>query len=612
MFQAMNSSTLRAIGTLALVVTAACGGGDPGVNIGPPSRIEVALGANQDGVVGAPIPVPPAVRVVDANGRGVSGIAVTFVVAAGNGTVNNGDSLVTNTDGIATVGEWRLGPQAGVQQLSATAEGFTFQTLISATANPGAPASIQAVTGGGALAAIVSQSVLPTPTVRVRDGFGNPIPGATVTFIATFGGGTVIGPEQQTDELGRAQVGGWTLGPVPGNNRMIARTGNGLIATFNANGIGTPSSVEAASAQQQSGFINFGVPITPRVVVRDQVGQGLQGIPVVFERTAGDGTIQGDTAVTGNDGVAALGDWRLGTVVNHAVRATVPGFPSGGPIEFQATAGTRPFTIDVRFVSPISANQRDIFIRAALRWMEIITGDLPSFQASRGPNSCFGEGPAINELIDDLVIFASVASIDGPGGVLGRAGNCARRNGTNLPYLGLMTFDVTDLPNYEATGRLEALVLHEMGHVLGIGTLWELKQLIQGSGGTDPTFNGAQGLLAWPQLGLSYTGALVPVENEGGSGTRDSHWRETILDGELMTGYIEGQGVAMPLSVLTAASLIDLGYQVNLSAADPFVAPGLRADGRMMMTPGKTRIIEILLLPEGQLMPDGTLIPHPR
>ena len=612
MFLVMRSSTPRALGVVLLVGLVACGGGDPGVNIGPPSRIEVALGANQQGTVGSLVPVAPAVRVVDGNGRGVSGIPVRFVVAVGNGTVSSGDSVVTNTEGIATVGEWRLGPQTGVQQLRAEAEGFTFQTLISATANPGPPASIQAVTGGGALAAIIGQAVLPLPAVRVRDGFGNPIPGTSVSFIATLGGGTVTGGEQQTDALGRAQVGGWVLGIVPGNNRMIARTGNGLVATFNATGVGTPSSVEAASPQQQAGFTNFGVPITPRVAVRDQIGQGLQGIPVVFQRIIGDGTTMGDTVVTGTDGIAALGDWRLGVAANHMVRATVPGFPSGQPIEFQATAANRPFTIDVRFISTVSANQRDTFIKAALRWMEVITGDLPAFQANRGPNSCFGEGPAINELIDDLVIFASVASIDGPGGVLGQAGNCARRNGSNLPYLGLMTFDVTDLPTYEATGRLEALILHEMGHVLGIGTLWEIKQLLQGGGGSDPTFTGAQSLLAWPQLGLSYTGALVPVENEGGGGTRDSHWRETILDRELMTGFIEAQGVSMPLSVLTAASLIDLGYQVNLSAADPFVVPGLRADGRMMLTPGKTRIVEILLLPEGRLMPDGRLIPHPQ
>jgi hypothetical protein len=29
----------------------------------------------------------------------------------------------------------------------------------------------------------------------------------------------------------------------------------------------------------------------------------------------------------------------------------------------------------------------------------------------------------------------------------------------------------------------------------------------------------------------------VPVENSGGSGTRDAHWRESEFGNEVMTGY---------------------------------------------------------------------------
>jgi hypothetical protein len=41
-----------------------------------------------------------------------------------------------------------------------------------------------------------------------------------------------------------------------------------------------------------------------------------------------------------------------------------------------------------------------------------------------------------------------------------------------------------------------------------------------------------------------------------------------------MTGYAEAAGTRMPLSRITAASLADLGYQVNLNAADAFTASG--------------------------------------
>lgn len=611
----MNRSLPLALTTGLVLLVAACGGGDPGVQIGPPSRIEVALGADQEGTVGSNVAVSPAVRVVDANGRGVSGIPVFFRVEAGNGTVNGGDSLVTNTEGVATVGQWRLGPSVGVQQLRVEAEGFAFQTLITATAKPGPPSSIQVITGGGALAAIVSQAIIPTPTVRVRDGFGNPIPGTQVSFIATLGGGTVTGGEQVTDSEGRAQVGGWTMGPVPGNNRMIARLGNGLIATFNATGLGVPTSTVAASAVDQSGVTNFGIPVLPRLQVRDQLGQGLAGVPVVFTRTLGDGVLTGDTAITNNQGIAAPRDYRLGGAPNHAIRASVIGAPGLPPVEFRATATPRAFTIDVRFVSSLTPNQRDAFIAAALKWMEVIVGDLPDVFVNRSANSCFFgvTHPAVSELVDDVILFAEVASIDGPGSILGQAGFCEQRGprgGGGIPSLGHMQFDSDDLPTYESSGRLLPLILHEMGHVLGIGTLWGEKGLRQGAGGNDPIFTGVQAGIAWPQLGLSYGGAIVPVENTGGGGTRDTHWRESILDRELMTGFIEAPGIAMPLSVLTAASLIDLGYVVNLNAAEPFAPPGLRADGTPMMTPGGTAIIEILYNTEGAIMPDGKFVPR--
>ena len=61
----------------------------------------------------------------------------------------------------------------------------------------------------------------------------------------------------------------------------------------------------------------------------------------------------------------------------------------------------------------------------------------------------------------------------------------------------------------------------------------------------------------------------MPVENEGGAGTMNAHWRETVLKNELMTGFVNS-GVANPLSLLTVRSLTDMGYVVNTAAADAF------------------------------------------
>jgi len=69
------------------------------------------------------------------------------------------------------------------------------------------------------------------------------------------------------------------------------------------------------------------------------------------------------------------------------------------------------------------------------------------------------------------------------------------------------------------------------------------------------------------------TATAVPVENTGGGGTRDSHWRESIFRSEIMTGWI-GPGTNMPISRITVGSLADLGYTVNMAAADAYVPPG--------------------------------------
>src|SRR5204863_4051211 len=119
-----------------------------------------------------------------------------------------------------------------------------------------------------------------------------------------------------------------------------------------------------------------------------------------------------------------------------------------------------------------------------------------------------------------------------------------------------------------SSGLLYSVVLHEMGHILGIGTLWSDFGLLSGAGTSNPIFTGANATAQYNQIfGTSARG--VPVEATGGQGTADSHWRETVFTNELMTGWA-GPGTNLPLSRVTVGSLADLGYTVNYAAADPF------------------------------------------
>lgn len=601
-------SPFRLIIAVALVGGLAACSGDNGVQPpGPPDQLVIVAGNNQEGTVGAPVAVDPSVKVTDANGRPIAGVSVRFDVMAGGGSVT-GDSVVTDLQGVATLTEWRLGPTPGANQLRAQALGYPLMTTLTATASPGAPSSIQIVSGGALLNAIVGQEVIPAPAVRVRDAFGNPISNTLVTWTVTSGGGTVIGPSQTTtDAEGKATVGGWRLGATQGANQLQARTSNGIIVTFTALGIGIPEGMIATSPTTQTGFASFAVPKTARVQVLGEGGTPVIGIPVVFNRIAGGGAISGTVVVTDNFGIASLGDWRLGADGQSTVEATVPGFP-GNSVIFTATGSATPFAIDVRFITETPANIRDAYITAAMRWMEVITGDLPDISINLGAGQCGSGSPPINEIVDDLVIFAAVQTIDGPGNILGQAGWCARRGGSLLSAVGIMQFDIADATNLNNSGRFVATAVHEMGHVLGFGTSWSGKNLIQDAGGSDPTFTGAMALAAWPSLGISYAGALIPVENTGGNGTRDSHWRESVLDHELMTGFVEAAGITMPLSAISVASMGDLGYAVNMAAADPYVA-ALRE--QLPEGPQLELVDDVYRGPRFDVYPDGRKVPVP-
>ena len=133
-----------------------------------------------------------------------------------------------------------------------------------------------------------------------------------------------------------------------------------------------------------------------------------------------------------------------------------------------------------------------------------------------------------------------------------------------------MAFDTADLAQMEAGGTLNDVIAHEMGHVLGIGTLWRDRALLRGARGPNPVFVGPHAMAAYGGL-TGGAPAPVPVANTGGAGTRDAHWREADFGHELMSGFIAATG--NPISRVTAASLEDLGYVVNLDAAEPYSLP---------------------------------------
>ncbi len=99
------------------------------------TAIQKNAGDNQTAAGNTAFAVKPSVKVLDETGAGMAGIAVTFTVTGGSGSITGG-STTTNASGIATVGSWLAGPIGGVHKLRATAAGITSTVEFTGTGTP--------------------------------------------------------------------------------------------------------------------------------------------------------------------------------------------------------------------------------------------------------------------------------------------------------------------------------------------------------------------------------------------------------------------------------------------------------------------------------------------
>ena len=428
------------------------------------------------------------------------------------------------------------------------------------------------------------------PTFIVKDASGNPINGVKVGIAVTAGGGILIDAPTSTRN-GATPVGTWTLGTVAGVNSVTITVGNLPPLIISVNGkAGAPTSVAFISGDNQIGFAGTTIPVSPIAKVRDQFLNGVSGVPVTFGIALGDGTISSVPVVTDASGNATAPAWKLGkSAETQSLRAFAGGFAAAVSAFVQSD-----YNIDVRFFGPLMPpTAAAAFAAAAARIRGAVVGDVldttPPAQPVNLAQCGISGVTAFQEAVDDVVIYAAVVSMDGPGGVLASAGPCLIRGPSSSPQrqtiVGVMKFDGADLDTLIARGTFTDVIQHEMFHVVGLGTLWSTYRVIAGAGTLDSRFIGTLGVGACVSIGGGpVCPGSVPVENSGGGGTADGHWRESIFVTELMTGFVTRPtpgftGILNPLSTITIQSLADLGYAVNTSAADPYSIPGFALSG---------------------------------
>ena len=306
------------------------------------------------------------------------------------------------------------------------------------------------------------------------------------------------------------------------------------------------------------------------------------------------GAVSSDSGVAAIAGVAAPGDTiHIVAVAQGTATVTVAARDAGGlraessfTVRVRATEGD--FDIVLSFDTMVTEPHRAAIRPAAELWMSVLAGtELPAVPVPAGDRiDCHGARTAEPVAsVDDLLILVEMRDIDGPGRTLAQAGTCRLREESNLPYVSVMFFDVSDFDGLIASGDATELAMHEIAHALGFGVLWPVKGLLRdrslGVGAIDAHFTGPLAIAAFDAAGgADYTGgAKVPVENFGGVGSANLHWRGAVLRGELMRP-LNRLGVPEAFSAITIQSMADLGYVVDVDRAEPYTLPGGQADGR--------------------------------
>ena len=420
--------------------------------------------------------VYPGARVLDQYGNPVPGVPVTFEVIAGGGTVE-GATQTSNALGVAIVGRWNLGaPGANTLRMSSGTLTPVTYTIMQRSL---VPARIILVAGQGQTAEVGS-SVPTPPAVIVQNDAGDALSDIVVTFTAN-NGGNVSSSTVTTGANGQATLSGWTLGPVTGQQTLVASASPTVSYTFTAQA--TPARVgrlEKNAGDGQIALVNTAVATPPSIKVLDVYGNAVPGVPITFSVYNGLGTITGANAVSNAAGIATVGSWTLGPFAGtQTLRASAP-TTSASDLDITATATTGLAAA----INPHPDNPTSALVRSEVVIAVIVVDDLGAPKAGIAVDfaplvSHYGQGTILSQSQDVMTNAQGVASVryQMPDNVYAAGGVYASATGVNTlqvnvsPMTGPPSEIRVTLPNDPVVaggelGRPQILVVDASGNTI--------------------------------------------------------------------------------------------------------------------------------------------------
>ncbi|MDQ6689065.1 MAG: hypothetical protein M3Z18_00955, partial [Gemmatimonadota bacterium] len=291
-----NTLTATATGVAGAPVTFTATG-----TAGPAAQIALVDGSTT-GTAGLPVANPPRVIVKDANDNPVAGVAVSFAVASGGGSIS-GAAQTTNTSGIAAVPSWTLGTIAGTNTMTATATGLTGSPLtITAVSIAGPPAKLAFLTQPSNTGWRV---YAPTIVVALEDQYGNvamsSVAPVTLSLLNNPGSASLTGGEATAPVNGLASFSSVTLNQ-PGSGYTLSATTSmaGVSAASSAPFDVSPTAIVAS---WQSPVIGLTVVDSAVVFTSAKLGGGGErGDLVSAPKMGGTAIVRGSTNVLASAG----------------------------------------------------------------------------------------------------------------------------------------------------------------------------------------------------------------------------------------------------------------------------------------------------------------------